>query len=126
LFAGKVLTNFNFSKEAVYKKLKTVLKEKKKQHKDSGFDNKIIFLDSESITEFYFGLFADNRIYDKYEIERVCQVLHLKCIVCITIRDYRGENPFLFAHVISPEEYQAEAAQLMKIFPNVISSVLEI
>ncbi|TDW97121.1 hypothetical protein [Dinghuibacter silviterrae] len=116
LFKGKIITNFHLSKAEVYKKFKQVLKEKKKQHKRTGFEHQVIFLDSESINELYFGLFANDRVYDIEEVKRVYNELKLDCIVCVIRRDYRMPRPVIWVDILRPERLAAEAARLKVAF----------
>jgi hypothetical protein len=118
MFEGKIITNFNISKNEVYKKLKTVLREKKDQHRSSGFDHKVIFLDSESITELYFGMFAGGRLFDPEEIWRVYTSLNLDCIVCIILRDYRRSKPEFYTVTFQTDRLANDAKVLLGAFKD--------
>jgi hypothetical protein len=115
-YEGKIKTNFNWSRQQIYKKFKGVVKEKKIQHRDSGFDNKIIFLDSESFNELYFGLFSDTRVFDLSEVAKVYNSLILGCILCVIIRDYRKEKPRVDVTIMRPDSLAKEADQLERMF----------
>lgn len=56
-YGVKIICNFSVYQSKIYKKLENVLKEKKEQHKNSPFKNKILFIDSETLPEFHMGLF---------------------------------------------------------------------
>jgi hypothetical protein len=102
----------------IYKKLESLLKEKKKQHKDSSFENKIIFLDSESLPEFHLNIFQAEPMFD---IELVKQVYHkvgFKAILCIVRRFYDDNGPFILADVIAPNHLHDTGNMLKSMLAN--------
>jgi hypothetical protein len=115
-YVGKIISNFGTSKRDIYKKLEQILKEKKEQHKNSIFKNKIIFLDSESFPEFQMGLFTDSKMYDKNEIIRICNKLNLKEIICVIRRYYLNEYPEVFVDIIRPENLNDIDSELKLLF----------
>ena len=119
IFNGKILTNFNYTRTTLYKRLEKALAEKKQQHEDSAYPNKIIFLDSESMTEFYLGLFADPRSYDLDEVLRVYNNLHMTDIVCIVRRHFYNDNPLVFVDILRPESLSGPADELKRAFSMV-------
>jgi hypothetical protein len=112
-YRGKVSAKFLGSKKVISKKLETVLKEKKLQHKNSCFENKIIFLDSEAFPEFQMGLFNSPEMFDINEIIRIYNKLNLKDILCVIRRIYLHEQPEVLMDIIRPENFK-EADDVLK------------
>jgi len=118
-FQGKILTNFDFAKSKVYDKLRAVLREKKRQHRDSPFQHKIIILDSEMLPEFFFSLFADGRMYDREEIARVYNELQLDSILCVIRRNYLQEQSAILTDIFRPPSLEKEAMEFTRAFHNI-------
>jgi hypothetical protein len=118
VYRARISCNFSLNNTQIYKKLETLLKEKKKQHKNSGFENKIIFLDCESLPEFNMGIFQVEGMYDFELVKHAYNKVGLKNILCIVRRFYNDKEPFIFADVITPNHLLQEAEILKSMLLN--------
>ncbi|MES1222283.1 MAG: hypothetical protein ABUT20_42700, partial [Bacteroidota bacterium] len=117
-YRAKISCNFSLNNSQIYKKLETLLKEKKRQHKSSSFKNKIIFLDSESLPEFHMNIFQTEGMYDLELVKQVYNKVGLKDILCIVRRFYNNKGPFILADVIAPDHLQETAGVLKSMLLN--------
>ncbi len=108
----KIEGNFSLNRSAVYQKLEAALKEKKKQHKHSLYEHKVIFIDIEVFPEFRMGLFPKEDMLDENEVNRVYKKMRLNHILCIIRRIYQTEFPQTEVKVFAPEALLPEANQL--------------
>lgn len=115
LYRARISCNFFVSHSQLYKKLETMLKEKKRQHRNSVFQNKIIFLDSESLPEFHMNIFQNDSMFDLDMIRQAYNKVGLKDILCIVRRSYNNEGPFVQADVIAPDHLQDAAKMLQSM-----------
>jgi hypothetical protein len=111
-YQAKIACNFSVSQFQIIKKLESLLKEKKKQHRGSTFQNKIIFLDSESLPEFHMNIFQNGEMYDLEMIRQAYNKVGLKDILCIIRRFYNNEGPFLLVDVIAPPHLEDAGEKL--------------
>lgn len=118
LYRARISCNFFVDNSQIYKKLETLLKEKKKQHKNSSFENKIIFLDSESLPEFHMSIFQAEGMYDLELVKQAYNKVGLKDILCIVRRFYNDKGPFILADVIAPDHLQDAANMLRSLLTN--------
>lgn len=118
LYRARISCNFFVSNSQIYKKLETLLKEKKKQHKNSSFENKIIFLDSESLPEFHMNIFQAEGMYDLELVKQVYDKVGLKDILCIVRRFYNDRGPFIVADVIAPDHLHDTVNMLKSMLAN--------
>ncbi|KAA0990039.1 hypothetical protein [Dyadobacter aurulentus] len=107
--------NFKFPIEEheILKHLEAVLKQKKIQHIDSEDSEKIIFIDSESLPEFNFGLFHQPSMLNLDEVMRLYEKLRMDCLVCITIRTYWSGELVVATHLIATERLKRETKWLV-------------
>lgn len=112
LYRARISCNFSVAESQVYKKLETMFKEKKRQHRNSPFENKIIFLDSESLPEFHMNIFQNDSMYRPEMIQQAYTKAGLKDILCIVRRSYNNEGPLVLADVIAPAHLQVAASAL--------------
>ncbi len=78
----------------INRKLFTTLLEKKKQHVNSKFINKIYFIESESIPDFDFPIFKIDAMFEQDEfIEFIKDNFSEKDIICFIKREYVGDYP---------------------------------
>ncbi|MHA4737766.1 hypothetical protein [Dyadobacter sp. MSC1_007] len=107
--------NYKFSIEEheILKHLEAVLKQKKTQHIDSEYAEKIIFIDSETLPEFNFGLFHEPTMFNLDKVTRLYEKLRMDCLVCITIRDYTSGELVVATHLIATERLEKEAQWLV-------------
>lgn len=114
-YRARISCNFFVSQSQLYKKLETMLKEKKRQHRNSAFQNKIIFLDSESLPEFHMNIFQNDSMFDLDMIKQAYDKVGLKDILCIVRRSYNKEGPYVQADVIAPDHLQDAAKMLQSM-----------
>lgn len=112
LYRARISCNFSVAESQVYKKLEAMFKEKKRQHRNSPFENKIIFLDSESLPEFHMNIFQNDSMYKPEMIQQAYTKAGLKDILCIVRRSYDNEGPFVLVDVIAPAHLQVAASAL--------------
>jgi hypothetical protein len=105
----KITCNFFIFQNALYKKTESVLKEKKDQHKNSVFKNKIFFIDSESFPELQMGLFQNENMFDYNKVKSIYDKLNITNIVCIIRRHYMQETPNVFVDIFYPESLKETA-----------------
>lgn len=110
--------NFSVAEKDIVKKLETVLKEKKKQHKNSSYQNKVIFLDSESLPEFHMNIFQPGGMHNLEMIRQAYDKAGLKDILCIIRRYYDEQGPEILADVIAPQHLQVAGIILKKMLEN--------
>lgn len=89
------ITGKNFIPQwKINKKLFTALEDKKKQHQNSKYINKIYFIDNESIPDFDFPIFKIDAMFEKEEFTKFMQDnFSEKEIICFINREYVGESP---------------------------------
>ncbi|MDH7464682.1 hypothetical protein QEG73_25520 [Chitinophagaceae bacterium 26-R-25] len=114
----KIISHFEVYRSKIYSKLESVLKEKKKQHEDSAFQNKIMFLDSESLPEFRMNLFQNQDMYDAELVREVYKKTGLKHILCVVIRSYNEQGMQLYIDVIAANHLQVTATKLQSMIRN--------
>lgn len=122
-YRARISCNFSVAESQVYKKLETMFKEKKRQHRNSPFENKIIFLDSESLPEFHMNIFQNDSMYKPEMIQQAYTKAGLKDILCIVRRSYNGEGPLVLADVIAPDPLQEVAKKLKFMLQKYFSSL---
>lgn len=111
-YRARISCTFSIAESQVYKKLETMFKEKKRQHRNSPFQNKIIFLDSESLPEFHMNIFQNDSMYIPEMIQQAYTKAGLKDILCIVRRSYNDDGPFVLADVIAPPHLQVAGSAL--------------
>jgi hypothetical protein len=107
---------FKVGHDAIYKKLESALKEKKNQHKNSIYDKKIVFIDSEVFPGLDMDIFHMDSSYDADSIRRLHNKIDAKNILCITRRIYTKAKPEILTDVFFPPELEAQAKYLQKMF----------
>ncbi|MCA6363714.1 MAG: hypothetical protein IM638_11810 [Bacteroidetes bacterium] len=91
-YSHELSSNFQISQNDIYKKVKEVLKEKKKQMKNSNYSNNIIFLDFESVVGIDLSLFSSQRKWDEERLNDIRRSLNMDHTICFIIRDYTGNK----------------------------------
>jgi hypothetical protein len=115
-YEAKVISNFHVFHSKIYKKLENVLKEKKDQHKNSPFQNKIFFIDSETLPEFHMGLFQNESMFQIDKVKDIYDKLNMKEVICLIRRIYTEENPTVLVDILAREENSSVINKLVKIF----------
>ena len=122
-YRARISCNFSITQSQVYKKLEAMFKEKKRQHRNSPFQNKIIFLDSESLPEFHMNIFQNDSMYNLEMINKAYTKAGLKGILCIVRRSYDADGPFVLADVIAPNHLQDAAGTLKSMLQEYYSNL---
>lgn len=115
-YQGKVLANFFTLQSKIHKKFEEALKEKKRQHKNSPFKEKIIFIDSESLPEFQMGLFINEMMFERGKIAAICKKIHENNIVCMIRRRYLSDGYEILVDTFGNEQNKNVVKVLNQIF----------
>lgn len=120
-YHAEVACNFSLNRSEIYKKLETVLREKKKQHRHSAL-HKILFLDNETLPEFHMNLFQNESMYEPTMVQEVYNKIGFKDILCIIKRQYDDDGIHIHADVIGPKDLSPVIVQLSKVlqYPSVL------
>lgn len=89
----------------ITKKLLEVIRQKRKQHKESKDENRIFFLDNERLRSLKFPLLSPGQLDNDEEIQAYINSKETKDIVCIIDRDYIANPPFTKIKVYCKEEF---------------------
>lgn len=108
--------SFRLEQQKVNKKVESILKEKRDQHRNSPYEHKIIFIDSESLSEFQMGLFQDESMFDMEVIKGSYEKLCLDSIIFFTRRSFRGGTSRVLVDAIYPAHLEQEAKAVGNIF----------
>lgn len=113
--------NFNLSDKSVISKLFNSLKDKKEQHKDSKYANKIYFIDNETLPGFEWPCFLWESFFDEFKIKDRFTMFSENEIFCFIRRNYIGETPSIsikaFGNNICPNiKYRLENLKLINDF----------
>ncbi len=123
-YRARINSKFSISRNRIYEKLESVLKEKIKQHKNSRFEDKIIFLDSEALPEFQMGLFQSKDMFGLDRTWKLYHKLRTRAIVCIIRRYFITEQFSIEVDVFYQDKDAQVAKELRQLFLN--SSRLDI
>lgn len=112
---NRCVANFSLYRSKIYEKLESILKEKKKQHKKSEFNNKILFVDNEMLPEFQMNLFPNESIYDFDEVKKVYYKVGFKDILVIIRRTYDQKKASSLADIIYPKHLKMHAEEIARM-----------
>ncbi|MBO3270458.1 hypothetical protein [Hymenobacter defluvii] len=107
---------FEVTQTALYKKLENILKEKKKQHKNSIYKHKIIFIDTEIFPGLELDLFQTETSFDEEMLKNVYNKVCRDTILIITRRIYQKETPEIKVAAIYTKALESEANYLLSNF----------
>jgi len=108
-------SRFSISQSKIYKKLESALREKKKQHKNLPFKDKIVFIDSETFPEFQMSLFQNDFLFEIEEVRKVCDRMAMQGIVCLIRRQYLEERPLIKVDFLYRDEHELVVKQLTEL-----------
>jgi len=97
-------TKFSIERSKVTDKLIAALKQKRKQHQSSAFENRIFFFDSESFPEVRMGLFQYENMLDANAIQEYMNQSSSKDLLCIINRRYWGKELRINVNVFCKNE----------------------
>ena len=117
--------NFNLSQKNVINKLFNSLKDKKEQHKNSKYANKIYFIDNETSPGFEWPCFLGDSLFNEFEINDRLTMFSENEIFCFIKRNYLGEIPSIsikaFGNNICPNiKHRLENLNLISDFKIMI------
>lgn len=85
--------NFSIPQSKVTRKLFSAITDKKKQHADSKYPNKIYFIDSETIPDFTLPIFRMDSMFEEGKIKEFLNSFSENEIVCFIRREYMDDIP---------------------------------
>lgn len=115
-------SSFRVYQSTIDQKLETILKEKKNQHRNSPFKNKIIFIDTEIYPTMDLDLFQTEASFNPITIEKIHQKVCKNDIICFTRRTFSTEEPKTETIVFYPEHLKTEALYLQQVFTDATKS----
>ncbi|PZF71601.1 hypothetical protein [Taibaiella soli] len=86
-------TTHTVDREAVLKQVISKLKEKRRQHALSNYENRVYIFDSESFPQFRMGLFQQASMLEDDILQKEMEDSSTDDILCLIVRDYTGQNP---------------------------------
>lgn len=114
-YIGKIVSNFSVAESKIYDKLKAVLKEKKRQHRNSLYNDKVIIIDNEVFPEFHMGLFHNEKSYDIKKVEQVYKDLNLQDILIIVHRNYAYDRPNVKVDFVCQAKHEKTAKLIQQV-----------
>ena len=108
--------NFQVAQTEIYKKIESILKEKRKQHQKSPIKNQIIFIDTEIFPGLDLDVFQTDTSLDINMLKKSHNNTHKESILCITRRIYTKLTPEIQTLVIYPKYFDREVNHLMSCF----------
>ncbi len=119
-----LFANFAVAQSKIYKKLEDVLKKVHRQHRDSVYENRIIFIDSESMSEFQMGVFQNENMFDLEWIKRLHKKMGLTEILCITRKEFTDTAGLLAVNVITPEGEESMEKIIKDLFQPMFNKAM--
>ncbi|WP_100336624.1 hypothetical protein [Hymenobacter chitinivorans] len=113
---GGTQSMFQVPQTAIYKKLENILKEKKKQHINSIYKNKIIFIDTEIFPSLDMDIFQTETSFDVDMLKNVYNKVCRDTILIITRRIYHKEEPEIKVAAVYTKALESEANYLLSRF----------
>jgi hypothetical protein len=92
-YAVDLKCNFSFTQEKVTRKLLSSINDKKNQHNNSKYPNKIYFIDSETIPDFTLPIFRTDSMFEEDKIKTFLESFSENEIVCFIRREYMDDVP---------------------------------
>lgn len=113
---GSTVLSFSMLQTEILKKLETILKGAKSQHRDF-YGPKIFFVDTEAYPEFRMGLFQLKTSLSETEIEKIINKVGFRdTIVCILRRSITETSFVTEAYIYASEELRQEGKLIANMF----------
>lgn len=113
-YTAGISGKFNMLDSIIYKKLESILKEKKDQHKNSPFTHKIIFIESEALPELQMSMFQHQHMFDPVKIDAIYKKLNLDSIVCLIRREYSERQSKIMVDTFHKHQHQIKVCNYLK------------